>query len=121
METGISRTINAKGRFAVMGELDHLNQSIADILTTPIGTRVMRPDYGSECPRLVDRPINKTFKLDVYAAAAEALSKWEPRIKATRISIDSVSVGCVEITVKYIVRESGAVGESTVKVGRLLS
>lgn len=104
-----------------MGELEHLNQSIADILTTPIGTRVMRPDYGSQCPRLVDRPINKAFKLDIYAACAEALAKWEPRIKATRISIDSVSAGYVEITVKYVVRESGATGESSVKVGRLLS
>lgn len=119
METGLSRTISAKGRFSVMAELDHLNQSIADILTTPIGTRVMRPDYGSECPRLVDRPVNKAFKLDVYAAAADALSKWEPRIKATRISIDSVSAGYVEITVKYIIRETGTAGESTVRVGRL--
>lgn len=121
METGISRTISIKGRFAVMSELDHLNQSIADILTTPIGTRVMRPDYGSECPRLVDRPVNKAFKLDVYAAAADALSKWEPRIKATRISIDNVSAGYVEVTVKYVVRESGTVGESTVRIGGLLA
>lgn len=121
METGITRTINTNGRFAVMGELDHLNQSIADILTTPIGTRVMRPDYGSECPRLVDRPANKAFKLDVYAAAAEALSKWEPRIKATRISIDSVSAGYVEVTIKYVIRESGTVGESTIQIGRLLA
>jgi phage baseplate assembly protein W len=27
--------------------VDHLRQSIVDILTTPIGSRVMRRDYGS--------------------------------------------------------------------------
>ena len=27
-------------------ELDHLRQSIVDILNTPIGSRVMRRDYG---------------------------------------------------------------------------
>lgn len=116
METGISRTINTNGKFVFMLALDHLNQSIADILTTPIGTRVMRPEYGSNCPRLIDRPLNKAFKLDVYAAAAEALHKWEPRIKATRISVESVSAGYAEITVKYVLRASGAAGEARVRV-----
>ncbi len=37
--------------------LDHLHQSIADILSTPIGTRVMRRDYGSRLPELIDAPM----------------------------------------------------------------
>ena len=53
MQTGISRTLNT-GRLPVLEANAHLNQSIADILTTPIGTRVMRPDYGSNIPRLID-------------------------------------------------------------------
>ncbi|MGD7246543.1 GPW/gp25 family protein, partial [Ralstonia pseudosolanacearum] len=36
----------------------HLAQSIGDILTTPIGSRVMRRDYGSEVPDLIDQPLN---------------------------------------------------------------
>lgn len=28
-------------------ELDHIRQSVQDILTTPIGTRIMRREYGS--------------------------------------------------------------------------
>lgn len=27
---------------------DHIRQSIVDILTTPLGTRVMLPEYGSK-------------------------------------------------------------------------
>ena len=34
--------------------LDHLRQSIADILSTPLNTRVMRRDYGSRIPELID-------------------------------------------------------------------
>ena len=34
----------------------HLAQSIADILTTPLGTRLMRHDYGSLLPELIDQP-----------------------------------------------------------------
>ena len=33
----------------------HLVQSIRDILTTPIGSRVMRRDYGSRLPALLAR------------------------------------------------------------------
>ncbi|MEW7978507.1 MAG: GPW/gp25 family protein [Candidatus Sedimenticola endophacoides] len=38
----------------------HLRQSIIDILTTPLGTRVMRRDYGSRLFELVDAPINRS-------------------------------------------------------------
>ena len=34
---------------------DHLRQSIADILTTPIGSRVLRRDYGSMLLDLIDQ------------------------------------------------------------------
>ena len=56
--TGMSRT-PADGRFEILPWQEHIDQSIGDILSTPIGTRVMRPDYGSRIPRLVDRPINQ--------------------------------------------------------------
>ena len=41
--TGMSRSPE-DGRFAVMSQAAHIRQSIADIVTTPIGTRVMRPE-----------------------------------------------------------------------------
>jgi phage baseplate assembly protein W len=79
----------------------HIRQSIADIVTTPIGTRVMRPEYGSDLPRLVDRPVNQSWKLAVYAAVAEALRCWEPRIAVGRVRIDAVGPGTVELSVRY--------------------
>jgi phage baseplate assembly protein W len=55
---------------AAVGGFDHLRQSIQDILSTPVGTRVHRRDYGSDLPRLVDRPMNATLASDMVAAAA---------------------------------------------------
>ncbi len=70
----------------------HLTQSVADILSTPLGSRVMRRDYGSELPDLIDRPLNGETLIDVYAATAAALDRWEPRLRLTRVSIaDAVS------------------------------
>ncbi|MEN1410054.1 GPW/gp25 family protein, partial [Pseudomonas aeruginosa] len=46
--------------------LAHIRQSIADILTTRIGTRVMRREYGSQLPELIDAPFNDTTRLHRY-------------------------------------------------------
>ncbi|WP_208531402.1 GPW/gp25 family protein, partial [Pseudomonas aeruginosa] len=56
--------------------LAHIRQSIVDILTTRIGTRVMRREYGSQLPELIDAPFNDTTRLQVYAATAMALMRW---------------------------------------------
>ena len=39
-----------------LSETAHILQSVRNILTTPIGTRVMRRDYGSEIFSLIDQP-----------------------------------------------------------------
>lgn len=66
---------------------EHLRQSIADILTTPIGSRVMRRDYGSLLPELIDQPFNDATRLRAYAATAMALTRWEPRLRLTRVQL----------------------------------
>lgn len=69
--------------------MGHLAQSIADILTTPLGTRLMRHDYGSLLPELIDQPFNNTTRLRMYGAVAVALQQWEPRITLTRVGIEA--------------------------------
>jgi phage baseplate assembly protein W len=67
---------------------EHLAQSIADILLTPLGTRLMRRDYGSLLLDLVDWPQNSHTRLQAYGAVAIALMRWEPRIRLARIALD---------------------------------
>lgn len=77
----------------VLTGVDHLIQSIGDILTTPIGTRVMRRDYGCAAFEWIDAPMNEATKVDIYAAVAEALDRWEPRFKLERIVTVSAVAG----------------------------
>lgn len=77
--------------------LEHIVQSIRDILTTPLGTRVMRPEYGSRLPRLIDAPINPATLVDLYAATAEAVARWETRAKLTRVRAVQVGQGRVTL------------------------
>ncbi|WP_285351917.1 GPW/gp25 family protein [Pseudomonas sp. ME-P-057] len=72
--------------------LDHISQSITDILTTRIGTRVMRREYGSLLPELVDQPFNDVTRLRVYASTVMALMRWEPRISLSRVQLVGVSL-----------------------------
>ena len=71
--------------------LEHLRQSIIDIITTPIGTRVMRRQYGSKVFELIDAPLNSSTIIFLYAAIAEALDRWEPRLKLKRIEVVDVN------------------------------
>jgi phage baseplate assembly protein W len=80
--TGMSATT---GR--ALTEREHLAQSIADILMTPLNTRVMRRDYGSLLPDLIDWPLNGQTKLQAYAAVVMALMRWEPRIRLSAVSL----------------------------------
>lgn len=69
--------------------IEHLRQSIADILGTPIGSRVMRRTYGSQLPELIDQPDNGTTRVRAYSAIAGALMKWEPRLRLSRLQLFS--------------------------------
>ncbi|MFA5248714.1 MAG: phage baseplate protein [Patescibacteria group bacterium] len=53
-----------------------IRQAITDILTTPIGTRVGRRDYGSRLFALTDSTLNQEGLLALYTATIEALNKW---------------------------------------------
>ena len=83
--------MNAKTGLTLSGR-QHLAQSIADIITTPIGSRVMRREYGSQLADLIDWPLNSATRLQAYAATAMALMRWEPRIRLSRVQL---SLGAV--------------------------
>lgn len=71
----------------LLGFDEHLHQSIFDILMTPLGSRLIRRDYGSLLPYLLDTPITATTKIKMMAAIATALIKWEPRIKVRAVRL----------------------------------
>ena len=80
--------------------IQHVRQSVSDIITTPVGSRVWRRDYGSRVPDLIDNPLNSSTLLSIYTETADALSKWEPRftlqrIKWAQLAPDSGFVGLV--------------------------
>lgn len=80
---------------------DHLEQSIGDILGTPLGTRIARREYGSLLPQLLDQPNNELGRIRIFAATALALQRQEGRARISRIVLSpgkSLSQAVVTIT-----------------------
>lgn len=77
----------------------HLAQSIARILSTPIGTVPMARDFGSLLFELIDRPINASLTMLMHAATAVALRRWEPRITLTRVVLTAVDAASGKLTI----------------------
>lgn len=112
----------------ILSDWEHVKQSIADVLTTPIGTRVMRRDYGSEIPALVDRPMTASNILAVYAAAANALyprqvgKAWygEPRFRLRQCElVEASEQGSLHLNIggDYVPR--GHLGDETVEASNV--
>jgi len=74
-------------------DIEHIWQSCRDILTTLIGTRIERRDYGSLLPELIDHPHNAPNNLRLIAATVIALAKWEARIAIRQVN---VTLGAVD-------------------------
>lgn len=84
---GINRTT---GR--ALADFAHVQQSINVILTTPIGSRVMRREFGSELFDLIDRPMTDQVILAIYSAVVVAIARWEPRFRVTSCGIINLDV-----------------------------
>lgn len=83
-----------------LGGIAHLRQSVRDILTTPLGTRVLLRDYGSRLHDLVDRPAGPALLAAIQAEAAGALARWEPRLRLRRVRATAGSVSRGGVTLE---------------------
>jgi phage baseplate assembly protein W len=72
--------------FAEPNDVDIINSSIKFILNTPVGDYITLPEFGSLLPN--DLFEQNDFVLDslIKHHVVDALTRWEPRIKVSRVS-----------------------------------
>lgn len=87
-------------------DTDQLWNSVRDVLTTPLASRVMRRDYGSLLPDLLDSPQNEATRLQCMSAAVIALAMWEPRIALNGINISYSKDGAVTAELVGVITET---------------
>lgn len=83
-----------------IGELDHVEQSVRDILLTPVGSRVHRREYGCAAHDLVDAGTGPAGLAAIRAAAIEAVGRFEPRLSLSLVSASAAASGRVAVRVE---------------------
>lgn len=76
-----------------------LDQAVRTILLTPVGTRVMRRDFGSLLLELVDQPQNDATTTKIYGATALALMRWLPAFRLVRVVLEHLGPGRGQVVV----------------------
>jgi hypothetical protein len=58
------------------------------ILTTPKGSDVHRPEFGSELYSFIDQPLTALTIGKIKAYIVDEIERWEPRVKVKEIKLD---------------------------------
>ena len=88
-------------------ELEHIRQSLEDIATTPIGSRLMRREYGTLLASLMDQPIGQALYLKIYSTLYSAYVRWEDRIEISQISVAELNKGQLILDVIGFLKTNG--------------
>ncbi|UNM95511.1 GPW/gp25 family protein [Ignatzschineria rhizosphaerae] len=89
-----------------ISENEHIIQSLLDIATTAIGTRVMRRDYGTILVPKIDAPMNAEYRMLLMSSLMMAFTQYEPRIEIRRINLKIDMPGHPKIEIEAVKKET---------------
>jgi hypothetical protein len=92
---------------SIVENFDDIDQCIKIILTTPRGSDPHRPTFASDIHNYIDYP-QTAVKQFLIKEVFESLLTWEPRIEIDGVNIrfNEVSLGSIEIEVRWRVKQS---------------
>jgi Bacteriophage baseplate protein W len=111
----------------VVTGIGDVDQCIAIILTTPKGTDVLRPTFGTDLWKYIDAPISQAGPA-VVREVMQSITQWEPRVKVLSVTttppggIATQTGAHVEITVAWQLDLGGAASptrSTTVALARM--
>lgn len=89
--------------------VEAIEQSINDIVSTSVGSRLLSRDYGSNLRDIVDSPMSATYAQQLRAKVASAITREEPRVTLSAINIHVELAGeqtVTLITVECVEKET---------------
>ena len=101
----------------VVTGVNDVDQCIAIILTTPKGTDVLRPTFGTDLWKYIDAPINQAGPA-VVREVTQSITQWEPRVAVLSVvttpllEVTAQPGAHVEITVTWQLNLGGAASPS---------
>ncbi|WP_274919552.1 GPW/gp25 family protein [Streptomyces sp. WZ-12] len=104
-------TFNADATVALTSGPREIEQAIHIILTTRLGERAMRPEFGCNVHSLLFAPLDATTAGQAVYETQTALERWEPRIEVDHIGIatDDTTPGLMYIDIRYRIRSTNSI------------
>lgn len=85
--------------------IQNIRESLRIILTTTLGERLMRPDFGCRIKEEVFGPMNSTRLTMIETVIRRAILMHEPRVEAKRVTVEARQPeGILEISLEYEIR-----------------
>ena len=102
--------VNSRGALATSGNEERIAESIAFIIGTARGERVMRPAFGCGIHELVFTPNNELARGSIAQSVRRALVEQEPRIDIVDVQVESAPDrrSLLLIRVDYRIRANNA-------------
>jgi phage baseplate assembly protein W len=98
--------------------LGHAYQGVEVILSTRLGSRIMRREFGGGIVELLGRLVTPALFAAFQQLLATAIDLWEPRFHVRRIttngSANELRLGHVGLTIEADYRPRGHLGDFTV-------
>ena len=81
--------LDGVGGFLAQNEnLRSLKDCVTQLILTNRGSRVMRPDYGTDVRSSVFEPLTSDLVSRIKAQITETIEKYEPRVIVKRLSVE---------------------------------
>ncbi len=89
-----------------------IQQNIKLILTTPKGSDIHRPNFGSNLYQIIDKPMTAITIGRIRAEITDAIEYWEPRVSVKNIVLNKDYINAkLKITITLKVKETEEVIE----------
>jgi phage baseplate assembly protein W len=102
--------IAVNGKYPVAKELDKVKQDIFLCLSTPVGRRLMQPDFGSMLPWMLFQGYTSTIHDEIIVQTKQALDKHLPTILVKEVLVDDqyMDEHCLVVIIRYVLRGTQA-------------
>ena len=100
---------NSLGKILTSSSEQNIQESIKIILSTKLGERMMRPDFGCRINELLfSLNTIDTHNLIIYYVT-ESLHKWEHRIIVKSVRVKKNSFTSINIDINYQIKENNEI------------
>lgn len=84
-------TKNPLGFFKTQSGISQIKSDLLSLLLTNPGERVFLPDFGTPLKKLIFEQNDATLEIMAKNIIIDSISKWEPRIAVTDITVTSTA------------------------------